>query len=219
MNEDLIKESFQKVKEDITALKEAINIISDEIEELKRTLTQTDIPTRQTNRQITPTVPQEIGGLETQDLQVSTGNRGVQTDRQTVQQTDKLSEKFALIQESNFKTDDNLSKIDAVSQILDSLDSVKKELRFKFKRLTPQEMLIFATIYQLEDQDLKPDYKLISSKTRLSESSIRDYVQKIIKKGIPVDKIKENNKKVTLSIPQNLRRMAALDTIIKLREL
>jgi len=219
MNEESIKEAFYKVKEDITALKEAINIISDEIDELKRTLSQTHIPTHKTDRHINQTVPQEIGGLETQNLQVSTGNRGVQTDRQIVQQTDKPIEKFALIPESTPSIDDNLSKIDVVSQILDSLDSVKKELRVKFKRLTQQEMLVFATIYQLEDQGLRPDYKLISSKTRLSESSMRDYVQKIIKKGIPVDKIKENNKKVTLSIPQNLRRMAALDTIIKLREL
>lgn len=219
MDEENIRMAFFKVKEDIQSLKEAINIISDEIEEIKRTLEQTNNPTEKTDRQTYQTVPQEIGGSKSTDLVVSTGNRGVPTDRQTAQQTDNYNKKFALIEESSSHIDDNLSKIDRVSEILDSLDSVKKELRVKFKRLTQQEMLIFATIYQLEDQGLNPDYKVISVKTNLSESSIRDYVQKIIKKGIPVDKFKENNKKVTLSIPKNMRRMAALDTIIKLREL
>ncbi len=106
------------------------------------------------------------------------------------------------------------------SEILDSLDKLKKEIRFKFKRITPQEMSVFSTIYQLEEQN--PDhtnYKKISKTLKLSESSIRDYVQRMIHKGIPIKKKKIANKKVILSISPELKRIATLSTIIQLREL
>jgi DNA-binding transcriptional regulator LsrR (DeoR family) len=60
---------------------------------------------------------------------------------------------------------------------------------------------------------------LISQKLGLSESSIRDYTHKIIKKGVPLIKIKENNKKVTLSVAQDLKKIASLQTILALRNL
>jgi len=104
-------------------------------------------------------------------------------------------------------------------EILESLDSLKKEVRFKFKQLTNQEMLIYSTIYQLEEQSIEVEYTLISEKLNLSESSVRDYIGKIIKKGVPLDKIKRDNKKIILSIPQDLKKIASLNTIIQLREL
>jgi predicted transcriptional regulator len=214
VKEDKLKEAFSKIKEDILSLKS-------EISELKRTLsvenTQTDRQINQTDTYIQTdrqTVPQEIKGLKSQNSRVSTGNQGVQTDRQTNRQTDNHNQKFALSEQNN-----GITRIEEVSKVLDSLDEIKKELRSQFKKLTPQEMLIFSTIYQLEDQNISVNYGSISSKTNLSESSIRDYVQKLIKKGIPLEKIKENNKKVTLSIPRNFKKIASLSTIISLREL
>ena len=43
------------------------------------------------------------------------------------------------------------------------------------------------------------DYKTLSKRLNLTESSIRDYVGKLIKKGIPVEKTKINNKMIQLS--------------------
>ncbi len=219
MNEDKIKEAFAKVKEDISGLKSQTREIVQEIQELKRTLIQTDIPTHPTDRQIIPTHPQEVEGLKPQNLQVSIGNEGVPTDRQTNQQTDKTSKKFVLIDKEQLVKEDKISQIDKVSEMLNSLDAIRKEIRAKFKKLTPQEMLVFSIIYQLEDQGFSPDYRIIANKTNLSESSIRDYTLKLIAKGVPVDKIKQNNKKITLSIPQSLRRITSLGTILKLREI
>lgn len=218
---DPIKEAFRKVKQDILSLNFQISKLTQEIYELKRTLIQTDT---QTDRQInqtqpliqtdTQTVPQEVGGPKSKNLGISTGNQGVQTDRQTLRQTDKHEEKFALDEKK-----DNLSKIKKVAEIVNSLDALKKDLRKQFKQLTPQEMLIFSTIYQLEEENNTVDYSSLSKKTKLSESSIRDYVQKIIKKGAPLVKSKENNKHIILSIPLEFKRMASLDTIIALRNL
>jgi len=215
---DPVKEAFLKVKQDMDILRSQIGDILCQVNELKRTLIQTDTSDRQTDRQKNQTVPQEVEGLKPQNLHVSTGNEGVQTDRQTNQQTDRQVEKFALPKKiSNLK--DPISKLERVSEALASLDSIKKELRTQFKKLTSQEMLVFSTIYQLDEEGLTADYSLVSSKVKLSESSVRDYVQKIIKKGIPIEKTKEDNKKVILTISQDFKKMASLQAIISLREL
>ena len=80
-------------------------------------------------------------------------------------------------------------------------------------------MLVFSTIYQFESQGFVVDYSLLSEKLGLTESAVRDYTRKITIKGIPLLKIKENNKKITLSIPSDLKKIASLDTILALREL
>jgi predicted transcriptional regulator len=81
-------------------------------------------------------------------------------------------------------------------------------------------MAVFSTIYQLEEQDSsKTTYKQIANNLHLSESSIRDYVQRMINKGIPIKKQKINNRKVILSIPNTLKKIATLSTIIQLRDL
>jgi hypothetical protein len=51
----------------------------------------------------------------------------------------------------------------------------------------------------------------------LTESSIRDYIGRLIKKGIPLDKVKINNKTIHISISQNLKKVATLPTILQLR--
>lgn len=151
----------------------------------------------------------------------STGNRGVPTDkptnRQTNQHTTQITEKEAKEEKISIQT--KLNNLQRASEILASLDSLKKEIRLKFKRLTNQEILIFSTIYQLEEEGNLVDYPLIADTLALSESSVRDYVQKIIAKGIPIEKEKINNKKVLLNISKDLKKIASLDTILQLRDL
>ena len=112
-----------------------------------------------------------------------------------------------------------IDQIEEVSKILASLDTLKKDLRHKFKNLTKQEMLVFSTLYQLQEENFTVDYSIIASKLNLSESSIRDYIQRIIQKGIPIQKNKENNKKILLSLSEDFKKIASLQTILQLREL
>ena len=239
-----IKEAFIKVKQDIDEIKEYISSLSQEIDELKQTildlynnnsqitqqLAQQNSKPRQipahldlnqavqhitpAHREIpthNPTDKQPLYSLKRQNTIVSIGNEGVPTDRQTDRQTDQH------IIKTNFNT--KINHINKVSEILESLDEIKKDLRAKFKKLTAQEMLVFSAIYQLQDQGLIVDYTILAQKLNLSESSIRDYTQKIIRKGIPLEKNKENNKKIILSIPPELKKIASLQTLISLREL
>lgn len=156
---------------------------------------------------------------------ISMGNEGVQTDRQTHKQTDirqnnsSYNQKETNLQEDINSQDTNRDSIDLASNLLDSLSSIKKELRLKFKRLTDQELLVFSAIYQLEEEFGYSDYKSISHKLNLSESSIRDYVRRLIAKDIPLIKEKINNKEIHLSISPNLKRIATLNTILELRNI
>lgn len=160
--------------------------------------------------------------LNDQNTPISTGNQGVQTDKQTDRQTDNQTEKSSYNKE-NSSLDINLThnnnSIDSAKDMLDSLDSIKKEIRLKFRRLTDQEMLVFSTIYQQDDEFGYSDYKMIAKKISLTESSIRDYVRRLINKGIPIDKDKINNKEIRLFISPNLKKIASLDTILTLKDI
>jgi hypothetical protein len=160
--------------------------------------------------------------LNTQNIGISTGNQGVPTDRQTDRQTDQQTDKGSHNTQNTTKkeyTEIKDNSIDNALHILESLDNIKKELRLKFKRLTEQELTVFSTIYQLSDVEGHTDYKNLSDKLKLTESSIRDYIGRLIKKGIPVEKVKINNKTIQLSISPNLKKIATLSTILQLRSL
>lgn len=223
MDKESIKEAFLRVKDDIIFLKQEISILKLDMQELKELINeikahreiQKDNPA---HRQIISTDTQKsstrdflsidnlpLEALESQNLSISTGNDGVSTDRQTHRQTDR-----------HIGIPSNMND---AAQILSSLDNLKKELRLKLKRMTKQEMLIFSLIYQLEEQGQIVDYKLLSERLTITESSVRDHVQRLLSKGIPINKERINNKKVVLHIPQEFKKIASLNTIMQLREL
>lgn len=247
MEQDKIKEAFQKVKQDIDDLKYQFNLISTELYDIKRMLneiyhqktnkqTNQQTPTQQNPEFNTINPTNKLNELENMPLKplkdpnsmFSTGNRGVPTNKQTNQQTNRQTQFTSKIEEKtdfntqnnqNIKENNQIDRLERISQTLESLDSIKKELRQQFKRLTTQEMLVFSTIYQLENEEFTVDYPLVADKLKLSESSIRDYVIKINKKHPLISKIKENNKKVILKIPSELKQLASLQTLLTLREL
>lgn len=221
---DPLKEAFRKVKEDIEILKSELS----DIKNMFRTQ-QTNKPTNQQSFQTntplptntpthTPTQNIPLEALKSPNSTISIRNQGVPTNQPTNQQTNQhpfISSGDGQISSFN----DRKSNIKRVSEIIESLDAIKKEVRLKFKKLTDQEMLVFSTIYQLEEQGFLVDYQLLSEKLSLSEISIRDYIRKILKKEIPLDKLKEDNKKVVLSIPLDLKKIANLNTIYQLRNI
>ena len=148
----------------------------------------------------------------TTNSDISIGNRGVPTHKPTNQHTNQ--------QTFNYVQNTPNSDFKQASDILSSLDSIKKGIRLKFKRLTPQEMLVFSVLYTLEEQNHKNiTHRIIATQTNLSESSIRDYINKLINKGVPIEKIKQNNKTINLKISQDLKNIANLATIQNLRQL
>jgi len=225
---DKIKEAFHKIKQDIDGLKGEMFFLKEYLVEIKEEIrnlnlkidenpnheNQTDRHTNQTDRHIIPTQEPAFKALNNQISMISTRNVGVPTDRQTDRQTDRHRN---LLNENVLNKQKN-EEIHDIIKILDSLDNVKKGIRLKFKKLTEKEFLVFSTVYQLEGS-MDVDYKILSEKLDLSESSIRDYIGKLIKKGIPIDKVKLNNKNIKLSISEDLKKIVTLPTILQLREI
>jgi hypothetical protein len=213
---DPVKEAFFKVKSDMDDLKLELNGLKQRVEELTRTLQQVQ-SNQQTNQQPFPTHPTHdlpLYGLKSQISTISSGNRGVPTNQPTNQQTNQRTGN-----EGVPSSKDRISRLAQISEVLESLDELKKEVRIKFKRLTNQEMAVFAKIYELDNLGADVDYTLLSQTLNLSEISIRDYVRKIISKGIPIEKLKVDNKKILLSISKDLKQVASLSTIFQLREI
>ena len=221
---DPLKEAFQKVKEDISYLYQELEEIKFLLNELKIQQTNQQI-IQPTNQQSNPTIQHSIPTLQhtqevlkSQNIAFSTGSEGVPTNQPTDQQTNQhplISTPTQQISSVNQR----ISNLHKVSEILGTLDDLKKEVRLKFKRLTEQEMLVFSAIYQLEEQGFVVDYSLLAQNLQLTEISIRDYIRKILQKQIPLIKSKESNKKVILSIPKDLKRIASLQTITQLRNI
>lgn len=223
-----LKDAFENVKKDIFTLGKEMSELKIEIKEIKSLVNYLDdsinnlrldqinsthnlhTSTHAVTSTNTSTVPHEIQGSKYPNLHISSGNGGASTDRQTHQQTQKTPK----ISEN---TPEN--SIDNAAKILDSLDSLKKDIRLKFKKLTEQELLIFSTLYQLDEEKGYSDYKTVADRINLTESSVRDYIGRLIKKGIPVDKTRINNKTIHLSISPNLKKVASLPTILQLRDL
>jgi len=220
---DPIREAFERIKQDIFTIYQEIQDLKQDIDHLKsqqNTNFSPTIPTQNPTIKPIPTdtptqLPTDNPLIYTGNKGVSIGNGGVPTDRQTNQQTDNYLKKFVQPIRKN-----KINEFKYAQEVLDSLDSIKKEIRLKFKRLTPQEMIVFSTLYSFEEQNIKEiTYKLIANNLNLSESSIRDYTNKLIEKGIPIIKTRLNNKKITLSISNDLKNIATLSTINKLRDL
>ena len=245
---NVLRSEISQLRMELINVCEIIANLSEKITEKGEKLTPTQQIPIQTIPTHIPTHQQPLNVLKDQNKPFSTGNEGVPTDRQTDQQTDKSStsnSKFTPLfpMKSLYNSLENTEKpvktlnftnfnqnslktplfhenpIDHAAKILDSLDGIKKEIRLKFKRLTPQEMLVFSALYNLEEESAPVDYKAIASNLELTESSIRDYIGKLIKKGIPVEKKRINNKTIALSVSSNLKRIASLSTILQLRDL
>ena len=183
------------VSEENSMLKNEIESLRQEllsIKSLLQDISQQKGSINSTNQQENPTHQSSTGN---KIPLFSIGNRGVPTDKQTdIQQTDQQEK-----------------------DIFGLVESLKSDIKIKFRNLTKQEFKLFSAIYILEEQG-EVDYRNLAAHLSLTESSIRDYVMKLQNKGIPVLKNKINNKKVLLSIRQELKQFATLDALMKIRE-
>jgi len=220
-DEDAIREAFSHIKQDIIDLKREIYFLKREIIDLKAK--NAPIPThiQQTNQEIEQT--QHIISPDKPYLPSSIGNDGVPTDKQTDnKQTNRQAlepyfNTISLSQTSQFP-DDKLEKSTQTGSLMSLVTNLKEEMRQNFLKLTKQEFLIFSVVYSLDDEGVQVTYPLIAAKTRLSESSIRDYISRIIEKGITLEKHKINNKQVIIRVKDELKSLATLDSLVKLRE-
>ena len=219
---DPIKSAFSKIKEEILSLRSEISSLKQDLENLQKTYNPSINPSqevskdfRQTNQQTDRQKNMPLEGPYPSNNSFSIGNGGGPTDRQTNQQTNQQTQN----NEENLLTR-GFFEFKQANELFNSLDDLKRETANTFKQLTTQELLVFTTLYQFENQGFTNiTYRTIAQSLKLSESSIRDYITKLVKKGIPIEKTKENNKIIFLSIAQDLKEVISLDTILTLQGL
>lgn len=154
-------------------------------------------------------------------LAFSIGNAGVPTlPQQTNTQSNTspahdFTNKLQHIQDQETFNEHRELKRTSIKELVASL---KADLKSKFKSLTKQEFYVFSTMYTLEQELGKPlTYRDIALKTGLTDSTIRDYIARLMAKGIPVSKEKSNNKDILLRISEELRNLATLDNLSSIK--
>jgi len=164
---------------------------------------------------------EELAALRQLILRVSTGSKGVPTDSQ---QTDTQQTAIQQISDSQTADKQQMGRAEAAAITSDTqgvglVSDLKKDLMRKFMALTTKEFLIFTDIYIIGEKQGAVSYRDIARETGLTESSIRDYIARLIHKGIPILKRKVNNKNILLGISPDLKSLFTLDSLIKLREI
>lgn len=185
-------EEAKEVKDENFVLKKEIESLKQELSSIKGMLSSMISANQQKN----PTNP--ASQVSNPPL-FSIGNRGVPTNQQTDNQSTEIG------------------KEGMNSDMLAMVESIKSELKVKFRSLSKQEFKVFSAIYILEEHG-EVDYRSLAKYLGLSEGSIRDYMMKLQNKGLPVVKTKVNNKKVLLNVRQELRQIASLDALMQIRE-
>ncbi len=174
-------------------------------------------PTIPTQNNIVISKINTLEGLKDQKTNFSIRNDGVPTNKPTLNQTNQQTE-ITTNSNNNYIQGEISTSFEKANEILTSLDDIKKDIRRTFKQLTTQEMLVFSIIYGYVEKNVEEiTYRIIAEKLKLSESSIRDYTNRLIKKGIPIEKRRLNNKRIVLTVSKTLLEVTNLNTIKKLR--
>ncbi|MDP3919131.1 MAG: hypothetical protein Q8Q35_04500 [Nanoarchaeota archaeon] len=97
-----------------------------------------------------------------------------------------------------------------------NMTKFREELPLILANVSRQEFLTFLTIYQQEESTGKSTYGSIANELNLSSGCVRSYVSALIKKGLPIVKVKYNNKIIILSIPNEIRGLNMKNQIVKL---
>ncbi len=237
--EDKVKSSFERVKEEISALKFELQNLRLELNELKSLKEELKAIKEEFSTRNQPHIkPNFITPF-------SIGNEGVPTNQQTnrstintpsfpvdgdspiesntsthipTQNPTHLQHITEKLQQSNTKSNTSSSKINEFKDLNALIETLKTDLKKKFKSLTKQEFHIFSILYSVDKtQNNGVSYQDLAIRAGLTPSSIRDYTQRIIKKGIPLIKERQNNKLIVLKLPLELKNLATLDSLMRLR--
>ena len=199
-NEDNFKEnvknSFKRAKEHISVveneLKVSREIIIKQNEQIKFLLEQI--------KQIHGDLG-EIKAKKPLSEKSSSGNQGVYSA-----QTQHLDTTYSALRR----------KEEPKNMTLQLFPTSKEGIMDIFQNLSRQELMTFLTVYQLEDQIGHITYLDVASHLKLSEGCIRTYVSSLVRRGLPLNKVRHYNRQVFLSIPVSFRKLGIKEELLSL---
>ncbi len=245
MIEQNLKSAFSKVKQDIHLLSENLKgveglkaelktqqeIIKDlslQIKELQKSIdsikTKSSIGNEGVNQSINhlinqsstnQSINQDLEDLSQNNSEISQnrGNKEVNQSfnqsikHQSINQTPQLNEKIP----NNQSFNQSINQIDEKP-----IKTFAANINQVFLSLSKQELKLFLTIYQLEDEGIEGSYKHLSQRMQLSEPCIRSHLSSLLKKNTPIMKLRLNNNTNLISIRKDFRTLNLKQKIINL---
>ncbi|MEM1535085.1 MAG: hypothetical protein QW199_01255 [Candidatus Pacearchaeota archaeon] len=150
---------------------------------------------------------QQLKQLQPQQLQQP------QQQQQRGQQSQEQQEHLQSLGPLQQQEQENKAELEKIEHMV---NNYKKILARRFKSLTKKEFEIFVLIYSMQQAGLKISYKTLAEKTGLAPSSVRDLVNRLILKGIPIQKECYHSKEVFLSIPREILKISSLEALEQL---
>jgi len=185
-----VKMSFAKAKEHISSLEAEIGQIKGILEEIRSEI-----------RTLKKAPKSEDSASQDEDFDESSiGNQGVPDSQRQPSDDNNRQQNDNKTPSDSQQTPKTLSG-PSLSELKQSLDSA-------FRNLTDREFSVFMALYELE-REMGGDigYSDLSLRLKLSESTIRDFVNQLIRKNIPIQKFREFNKKVSLSVKEEFKHL------------
>jgi len=188
LDEERIRNSFEKVRDDMGFLK-------NELERVKNRLDKQEEERNNIKSQISQILSfiNEIKDNMSFFYKISSGNDGVINNHQ---------------QSSTI-----------INNKQQSISAIKSDFEALFRGLTDREFSVFMAIYQLEEDLQAPvSYCEVSKILKITEITVRNYVNSMMNRGIPIEKHRQYNRKVSLSIKKDMRDLNLASKLLKIRQ-
>ena len=213
-----IKKDIDTINLDLSSLKEAISIQNDVLLKLLERISnvEKDQKVKKVSDSIgNKRVNQSINHLNTSENDLlnmtekdqfinknghSIGNKGVQEVLSHIKSTN--NDQFE--PEKQKKEQNNVFRI------------AKDKIDMTFNSLSKQELKVFLTIYQLEDNHEETSYRVIAERMDLSEHCIRAHICSLFRKNIPLYKVKLNNRLTLLFVDKDFKSLNLKQKLISL---
>ncbi|MBS3156063.1 hypothetical protein J4413_02415 [Candidatus Woesearchaeota archaeon] len=198
LDEERIRNSFEKVRKDMSFLKKELESVKLELnrqkEEEKGLKLKIDDILRFIN---------EIKDNMSFFYKISSGNDGVINNHQ---------QSSTIINNEHQSSSTNNNQPESINDLKEDFESL-------FRGLTDREFSVFMAIYQLEE-DLHGlvRYSDVSKMLKITQITVRNYVNSMISMNIPIEKHRQYNRKVSLSIKKELRDLNLATKLLKLRQ-
>jgi len=173
----------------------------------------------------------ELNSIKNHPFFVSTGNKGVNqtnnhlnTSLNTNSNFEELSQNDAEFGVLDFKhiskhTQNQQEKTfnpETTKNPQNELKIIKNRLNFTFSKLSKQELKVFLTVYQLEDENIDTSYRNIAERMDLSEHCIRSHIHSLFRKNVPLYKVRINNKLTHIFVDKDFRSLNLKEKLINL---